>query len=645
MMLLCLFLVPGILAQSMNIKWIKFQLDKWKAELNSETESRLRELSGVRYTGESQRNDFQEEFSLAGQGSIYHPNLLVFFIDATMGFQQGTYDISNSSYPGTRNAGLLRNFNFQTRILPQKPVSFSTSIYRNSQLKEDSFFDNNKTSLARETIQINWSNLVFPLAFNYSQNAQKEFLGVREIQESRNQANLNGNFGKRDLLNGNFRITKTIKTREEKVLGRQTYNNFNLQTYLSYPLEKASKNRITNSVGFNRIYSKDSTALIKINTKFSYRLTPTLNSRSSFVNTTRIYNRNYSRSYQLMTNFEHILFSSLQSSLSVEALRFTDQAYQKQYLEYSASTSYQKSLKQGTIFIDLSLTPKWEQVESESGPLRNGQANLQLLGFSPTWLRQSSILAESIKVFDQLNEIQYEEQFDYALLITDSFLQIQRVPGSAIPDSALVQVFYTFAGEASYAADRKVYGYGIRYSFQDYWGIEIGYNAQTTKYPGYSAIGRQSIDPFHTHKWFLILDYQPFNVNLDYEMSTSTITPYNLTSCSIDGLSGSFANQYLLGRAQISRQNLLAQMDQVDQKQLHLEYFRRLSRNIRIQLMWGYRDVSGNLNDLRESKWHLTLQYTQRKLKAKLILTQLTTNLYDDSDTSRKGVLQFSINS
>ncbi len=645
--IICIFILLDSFAwsQSMNIKWVTFQLNSWKAELGSESESRIRQLSGIRYAGESQRNDFQEELTIAGQGSVYHPNLLSYFINATVGLQQGNFDISGSSYPGTRNAGFVQNLNFQTQILSQKPLTVGAAIYRNSQLKEDSFFDNNKTSLERETVQVNWNNLSFPMTFNYSQSDQKEFLGIREIHETKDQANLGGSFGNRDSFNGNFRITKTDKQREEKTLGTKTFDNLNIQSSLHYPLAKGSKNKVSNSINLTRLNSIDSTLLFNTNTTFAYRITPAINSRSSVLSSHRVYNGNRSKNYQVKTDFSHRLFSSLQSEFGIEAIRFTDDAYQKRSFQYSAATTYRKNLRQGRLNIDLSLIPKWERVEADSGPLRHGQLLTPVSGFSPVWVQQIGIQPGSIEIYDELNEIQYEEQLDYDVLLTESFLQIQRVPGSAIPDSAVIQVYYIYEGEASYSTEHDVYGYGIKYSFQDFWGIEFGYTGTTSKYPTYATDSRQSIDPFHSHQWFLDLDYQPFNVNFDYEMSTSRITPFNLTSFSIDGLYGSFANQYLVGRFQYSRQNLIAQNDQINQAQFHLEYFRRLSRNIRIQFVWGYRNVEGSLNNLQENKLRATFQYTHRKLKAKIILSQLVTNLYEESDTSRKGVLQLSINS
>ncbi|MFQ6614266.1 MAG: hypothetical protein ACE5D1_05425, partial [Fidelibacterota bacterium] len=163
------------------------------------------------------------------------------------------------------------------------------------------------------------------------------------------------------------------------------------------------------------------------------------------------------------------------------------------------------------------------------------------------------------------------------------------------------------------------------------------------RYPASSFEGFSAQDDKRENAWFLNVDYAPFKLEVKRESSDSRLTPYTITSVTLNGILGSFLSQYLMVSTDYSWQELPLRNDHQEIQNLVLEGFRRFSRSIRAKLSWGRRSINGTLNDLVEEQWLAVVKYKTRNTIISLDYSWSRNTLMRDRELDKKMFLEVTI--
>ncbi|NOZ75377.1 MAG: hypothetical protein GXO90_08385 [FCB group bacterium] len=115
-------------------KLLSFQLRDYNGRFTGDFQWKDRRIKGAVYNGESIRSAFFEELQFTGDGSIYHPNLFNFSIDAGLGFNQSQIVWSGEKNPYSKDKGFFRDMMFQGMFLQKKPYNINMSYRKKFQI-------------------------------------------------------------------------------------------------------------------------------------------------------------------------------------------------------------------------------------------------------------------------------------------------------------------------------------------------------------------------------------------------------------------------------------------------------------------------------------------------------------------------------
>ncbi|NOZ75378.1 MAG: hypothetical protein GXO90_08390 [FCB group bacterium] len=330
------------------------------------------------------------------------------------------------------------------------------------------------------------------------------------------------------------------------------------------------------------------------------------------------------------------MYLSLETTLQIRYNRYLEKGFDKTEWRPDLGWKYTKRLPKGQLNANYKLQPRWENIYSAEGFQQRGEWVVMFDQLLPVLIPQNDIILESVEVISLDRTITYVPDLDYQVLPYGTSAEIQRLPGSAIPDSADVIVLYLFKGSPSQEIRYTFRTYGLSYQVHDFWGMEIGYKGFTAYYPEMIQTTWSRQDPREVKNWYAKAEYSPLKFEFSHETSTSKITPYTKTSFSVNGIIGSYVSQYLMLRTQVGQQILPLRDDHQKYNNFNVEYFRRLARSLRLGISFGQRRVKGQLNDLNERKFRVTLKYSTRSIIVDINYQYATNIFFTEKETNKK---------
>jgi len=624
-------------------RWINLQFRDWEGHFTGDFQSRERQLVGAEFNGQSHRRAFFEEIRFGGDGHIYHPNLYQFAFNVALGLNQSAITRAGETDPYSKDAGFVRDVIYQSIILPKKPYNVLLAFNRKYRRLNNNFFEDVESYTKRWTTRSSWRNKSMSIQGGLSSDNREEYFGDRQIRVEEKRLDLTGNWGDRKSLNGSFRGGYTHSLREDVGLYSSDQRNTMIQTNVIYPFNEIGTKAVSTSLMYNSILSTDD--ILNVTWNVGGRTTLPRRITTSGQYSFQYYQNGNSitRNHTWQANVSHALYESLFSTADLNLNYFIEDTYQRSEFQFPLKTNYRKNLPVGRLTMNFGWQPNQEFIISENGTILDASQPHNFGDQLTLLLSTENILEESITVTSLDELILYTRDVDFLVQPYGSGFEISRIPGSAIPDSVTVLVHYSVLGKPTQQTHYTFWTYGIGYSYQSYWGLIMGFTGSSSRYPESQFEGFSTQDEKHDETWFLNIDYSPFNLEIKQERSDSKLTPYTVTSVSLNGILGSFLSQYLMVSTDYSWQDLPLRDDHQEIQNLVLEGFRRFSRSIRGKISWGRRSINGTLNDLVEEKWLAVVKYETRKTAISLNYSWSRNTLMSDRELDKKMFLEINV--
>jgi len=640
-----LTMVSIMWAQIPSYRLFEYRLKGYEIRLSTDIQKRDRSISGATFNGESTRSTNFQELELRWDGSVYHPNLLVYSLTTNLGLNQNRMMRAGESDPYSKDRGFFHDYALRGILLQKKPYSILVGYHRKYRRLNNNFYEDTEDYSRRWSLQGSWRNPWVPFSTEYSNDKRQEFYGNREINVAEKRWGLSGGWGSRQEPNGSFRLNRTQVHRYEKELYDILLKNTTLTTNFTYPFDEVGRNVYQTSLFGSQIVGTDSIVNITWNHMGRMELRKNLNGSANY--SYRFYETRSSRSqnHTFRTGMQHQLYLSLTTNAELQWNEYIESSYQKRDLIGTVNWDYTKKLPVGRLFGKLGYEPHGERIRSDRGIQRWGEFYHNFSHLPSAVIPQKGVVEESIEVYNIEGTVTYVLQLDYQVFPYGTTFIIQRVPGSAIPDSAEVMIRFLYEGNTFEKTNYTLWNYGLTYEFQSFWGIVVGFSGVSARYPDRTAVTWFTQDERRDVSWFCRVNYPPFNLDLKREASNSKITPYENWSATVDGILGSYLSQYLLARAQFGTQILPLRDDRQKFSSVLLRYFRRLSRNLRAEVSWQQRSVQGSLNELIERKWDVILKYDHTKVSFSIEYYLVDTQFFEELEYSQQWVASISIRS
>ncbi|MFQ6610661.1 MAG: hypothetical protein ACE5D7_07670, partial [Fidelibacterota bacterium] len=511
----------------------------------------------------------------------------------------------------------------------------------NSVLNKD-YFNDIKADARNWNFMFNFRNPILPTSFEYSSGLNLEDYGNREINVKENRYLVISRWGSYNSFSGKLKINYNDLNRVE--LNNYSQNHYNTQVQFLSQIPFNSPNNKT--AKFSYFYSNNSgtNPFLTANWTSSYQ-TMKNNLKTELKHAYYLYKNsgNHSLTNNLLFTVNHKLYLSLITDVSIDSKIIKEIDFKQRLTKIDFSWDYMKLLPQGQLFGQLGINQNWDNINSKEGAIRRGEFQHQFSSQNPVIIPYQGIVDGSIEIQSLDGFSHFVPDLDYQVFIEDGLYIIQRLPGSAIPESEIVAIQFMHQGEPSQNIRYTFWNYGLSYRLQKYFIFEIGYKGKSSVYPEQSLSSWWQIDEKKIHSWFIHVDYRPIVADLSWEESTSVIIPYTTTSFSITSVFGTYISQYLLINLQFSRQSLTDLDDIIRQQYIQVEYFRRFGRDFRGKVSWNQRSVHGKINDLVERKWEIVIKHDTGIISTVFEYEYVELSFFDDLETNQNYKLSVNI--
>ncbi|RMF06548.1 MAG: hypothetical protein D6762_09245 [Candidatus Neomarinimicrobiota bacterium] len=626
-------------AQLPEKRWLSLRLNQWEGHFTGDFQAKERNLVSAEFNGHSSRNSLREEVRLDGTGYVYHPNLYQFAYGLGLGLNQNAIYRSHESSPYSQDSGWVRDVLYQSLLLPQKPYRLYLGYMKKYRRLDNNFFEDVESHSRQWSWRTGYRQPSWNVQTSYSSENREEFFGDRRVTLKEKRLLVTGGWGDRKTVNGSLQGGMTHSFREEKGLYTSDLTNWTFQGNLIIPFDEIGEKAITSSLLLNTITGDNDLTNISWNNTARTKLRRRLYGHTSYA--FRYYDSGTSllRTHTLQAGLNHQLYESLFSTVDGLLDLYGEPHSRRMEGKLPLQMNYKKHLPVGLLTANLGWTPNREWITYDGGMLLDQEMTHRFADGMTVLLTEPHILPGSIQVVSETGLIPFQVDYDYRVQAYGQGFEITRIPGGAIPDSALVLIRYQVEASPHQTVGYTHWSYGIGYSYQSWWGLQVGFTGSSLRLNTHSG-GEFSIqDEKQDGTWYLKVDYSPFQGEITREFSTSKLTPYTRTTCRIRGIKGSHLSQYISLNYQISWEELPLRHDHQQIQFGNLEVFRRLSRALRGRISYGRRRIRGSLNDIQEEKWQAVLKYESRQVAVSLFYNYNHNLLFDSKELDQRWYL------
>ncbi|MFH1853201.1 MAG: hypothetical protein ABIA75_12740, partial [Candidatus Neomarinimicrobiota bacterium] len=200
-------IAPGLLTaqQLPMVKLFQYRINDYELHFSGDFQSKLRRIEDASYNGKSRRQAFREVLEIGGDGSIYHPNLMVYSLALDAGLNQNLFSWAGPQQSQSTDRGFFRNIAFQSALLSKKPLSVSLGYLRKYRQLNNDFFQDSEDLTRRANLNATWRNRRLPLSFGYTTDQREEYFGSRQVLVDEERYSLSGAWGGLESFRGNVR--------------------------------------------------------------------------------------------------------------------------------------------------------------------------------------------------------------------------------------------------------------------------------------------------------------------------------------------------------------------------------------------------------------------------------------------------------
>ena len=451
----------------MNLKGGYFEVDsRYEVQERTATQTGTISYNNTRF-------DIRPKVHLDLDGSVYHPNLLDYYLSLELG---QSYEYERLINPGSvepekkrSDQNPLQFYNGQMLLLKEKPLS--GSLYGNYNLirLDNGFFSRRLVYQTGYGGKLNYSGNLLPWSVSASHREEEE-TDTRTPRDSM-QDELSFNVSNQRGARGQTTIDYLFQDFERQDFNVPAYTGIrNSMRFSDSSYALGKKLHLGSTLYYNDV---DSTSIpsttLTLRELLTAEHTSSLKSKYEYTYGFRDSGSTESFNQTGRVSLQHQLYDSLSSSISTD-LRDTDHTSLDTFrYGFTVDESYTKRVGDSSrLNLGANFSRHSEDRKSSGGDtiLISNEPHI-LTGVAPTTLNQPNVIDSTIEVTDPTGTILYIRGIDYLVTPRGSLTEIQRTATSSIPDPGSVLVTYRIINTGSGSFTTQQNFYRFRYSLAD----------------------------------------------------------------------------------------------------------------------------------------------------------------------------------
>lgn len=404
-------------------------------------------------------------FQVSTTGSIYHPNLLTFTVDANIvGNRTKNTLVSDASIHNSIN----NTYNVRVHFFKKKRLNFeffTLSHYTTAERRfRGRFFSKHK----RIGLTVNSDTKVLPFTLSVYDNRNTiDALTYSERDEKSRNIDFRTNVLRTPKTNS-F-LTFKNKNYSESVYDVD-YDTMELLFNFHHNYGKRSLNNIISTLSYNKMKGNYNFELLRFLTNSQYFFKDYLDLRGAYTLTRdKAFEHSITRQDASVT-LTHRLFQSLTSSVTAGG-RIEDSTLQRRdVLIGGFNFNYRKKIPTGQIGVFFS--QRYENSDNTSASDLQREIEYFEFSFSDTvTLIRPGIKMDTIQVTDREFSIIYIPEIDYQVNVINNVVHITRLPGGDIPEDGSIAIHYEFLSYPDYRLKNRFRQINLTLGFLHYFQV------------------------------------------------------------------------------------------------------------------------------------------------------------------------------
>ena len=472
---------------------------------------------------------YRETLDLGFIGSVYHPNLMSYSLDALLGLSQQAGLSRPEEAAGEGQAlqhSLIADLHLHTRWLQEKPLSFSLHADRSDGFHDIGTFEEARVKETALGGLLSWQNAALPLTLSVEKRVRDEARDAQALFEDSL------------VLAGGMSRTSA----DERIASRLDYAFSDFDRRVGDAFRQVGRShdaRFFNSLRFGRSEgSQLSSSLYYLNLRGTedtdtFDLAETLELRHPWGLSSRAFyglhvtglgsSRVVSQQGELQ--LRHQLYESLTSSMSLRGGLTRAADYRESGIGPGLDLLYRKKTSFGWLNLDYGVDADWRSRQADAGTIRISDERLTLSDGTVTFLHNAGADPATIVITDAAGTTVYVPGVDYTATQVDGRIQLRRLAGGGIPNGAQVLVDYVTATDPSSGYVALAQAAGLRLDLPGE-RLALYYRLRSEQIPGAAGGGQAALERVLNHTFGASLNLQPLSGSAEYEHHGSSLSPY-----------------------------------------------------------------------------------------------------------------------
>ncbi len=442
-----------------EVRWLGMRHLDGGLELRYEKERNTEGGEGSQFI--TDRNTFEERVNLNSDGYIYHPNLMEYHSESSLGLRE---DFFGGSTGSTSSTSFLSEYNASATLLKEKKVSANLFASKFSIPVSSQFYDVINIDTSNYGGLLRYKNTFLPmtLLLRYENTKEDSIDFTRERTEQ--GAEWKATHRYRNFLNSEFRYEYKDLVESAPTSQEITSNT----AYITSLLDREKLHGVSNISALQTSNIANITAPAQENTSLQASENYHYDHTKSF---TSLYGYNFSRftsgEFETLVNsgylgVRHRLYESLETELATDlsqtnATEFTENYYGPRFL-----MNYHKKVPGGIFSAGYNFLYRHTDREAPSGIITVLNERITLTDPQRHFLANTNVSLGSVVVRDT-SGLTLTEGVDYLLVQSGVLTEIQRV---ALPNGTVVVVEYVYSTPRSLVFDTLGNQVNLRYDFR-----------------------------------------------------------------------------------------------------------------------------------------------------------------------------------
>lgn len=433
-----------------QFKWVRLKFTEIGVGVEAEGERESRKMVGASTALERGYTYVAPVIILGLQGSVYHPNLLQFDLNARDGVSWQEQSLNQPV--GANNAGaetkirFLQRYHGNVDLFKEKPFASSLFADKDRNFRQYDFFSRADVDQQRYGGRVGYTEGPVPVTVNVTRQQEDVSSLTRSstLDETTLSLDMRNERKRNSYTSLSYMMDQYDRQEEGVALIKGTYHTLNLNDTEIWG--NNDRYRLNSSLLYNRLDDAPvPTQNLMVGERAGVEHTPRLQSNYDYTYDYRTAGLSRNQDHSGQATVRHQLYDSLSSALDVHGFVFDSSSPGASLtgVRYGAglSESYTKRLWSGAK-LSLGYSGRLDREE------RNTTGQTLLIVGEPhtltdgitTYLNQPRVTLP-IRVTDITGK-EYRQFVDYVLFGVGELMEIRRAPGSTIPDGSTILVDY-----------------------------------------------------------------------------------------------------------------------------------------------------------------------------------------------------------